>query len=52
MKDLVLIIEDNLVQQKMLKSYFEEILGNYTVKVFSRPTDLVKHLKKNHLQLC
>jgi CheY-like chemotaxis protein len=45
MKDLVFIVEDNLVQQKMLQAHFEEVLGNYSVKTFLTPVDLVKALK-------
>lgn len=46
MKDLVFIVEDNLVQQKMLQAHFEEALDNYSVRTFISPVDLVKHLKE------
>lgn len=44
MKKLVYIVEDNLVQQKMLQVHFEEMLGNYTVRVFANPDDMFAHL--------
>ncbi len=44
-KDLVFIVEDNVVQQKMLKAHFEEVLNNYSVRTFSSPIDLIKNLK-------
>jgi CheY-like chemotaxis protein len=44
MKKLVFIVEDNPVQQKMLQVHFEEMLGNYTVRTFSHPQDMVAHL--------
>jgi CheY-like chemotaxis protein len=46
MKNLVFIVEDNLVQQKMLRLHFEEALGNYTVKTFANPEDLLAHLNE------
>ncbi len=39
MKKLVYIVEDNLVQQKMLQVHFEQ-LGDYTVRVFTNPDDM------------
>jgi CheY-like chemotaxis protein len=47
MNKLVFIVEDDLVQQKMLQVHFEEMLGNYTVRTFSNPEDLLEHLKEN-----
>jgi len=47
MNKLVFIVEDDLVQQKMLQVHFEEMLGNYTVKTFANPEDLFAHLKEN-----
>lgn len=44
-KNLVFIVEDNPVQQKMLKAHFEEVLNNYSVRTFSSPIDLIKNLK-------
>lgn len=46
MKKLVFIIEDDLVQQKMLQVHFEEMLGNYTARTFSNPEDMLQHLKE------
>jgi DNA-binding NarL/FixJ family response regulator len=46
MKKLVFIIEDDLVQQKMLQVHFEEILANYTARTFSNPEDMLKHLRE------
>jgi CheY-like chemotaxis protein len=46
MKKLVFIVEDNPVQQKMLQVHFEQMLGNYTVRTFSKPEDLFGHLQE------
>ncbi len=46
MKKLVFIIEDDLVQQKMLQVHFEQILANYTARTFSNPDDMLPHLKE------
>ena len=46
MKKLVFIIEDDLVQQKMLQVHFEDMLGNYTARTFSNPEDMLQHLKE------
>jgi CheY-like chemotaxis protein len=46
MKKLVFIIEDDLVQQKMLQIHFEEILANYTARTFSNPEDMLQHLRE------
>lgn len=46
MKKLVFIVEDNLVQQKMLQVHFEEILGNYTVRTFDHPQAMLSALKE------
>jgi len=43
-KNLVFIVEDNLVQQKLLKVHLEEILGSYTVKTFISPEEMMKHV--------
>lgn len=45
MKNLVFIVEDSPVQQKMLRVHFEEMLGNYEVKTFGDPDDLFEHIK-------
>jgi DNA-binding NtrC family response regulator len=46
MSKLVFIVEDDLVQQKMLQHHFEEMLGNYTVKTFTDPDDLMNHINE------
>lgn len=46
MKKLVFIVEDNLVQQKMLQIHFEEILGDYEVQTFEHPKDMLPQLKE------
>jgi two-component system, NarL family, response regulator, fimbrial Z protein, FimZ len=46
MNKLVFVVEDNPVQQKMLQVHFEEMLGNYTVRTFSHPDEMIKHLKE------
>lgn len=43
---LVFVVEDNPVQQKMLQVHFEQMLGNYTVKTFSNPDEMLQHLKE------
>ena len=44
MKNLVYIVEDNPVQQKMLQVHFEERLGNYTVRTFSHPKEIFNQM--------
>ena len=44
MKNLVFIVEYDLVQQKMLQVHFEAMLNNYQVKTFANPEDLLKKL--------
>ena len=46
MKKLVFIVEDSPVQQKMLQVHFEEMLGNYQVRAFSDPDDMLKQLSE------
>lgn len=46
MKKLVFIVEDNPVQQKILQVHFEQMLGNYTVRVFSNPDTIFEHLNE------
>ena len=46
MKKLVFIIEDDLVQQKMLQVHFEEVLANYTARTFANPDDMLGHLRE------
>jgi hypothetical protein len=54
MKNIVYIVEDNLVQQKMLQVHFEQMLGDYTVRTFgtfANPDDMFQHLGESPLQL-
>lgn len=44
MKKLVFIVEDNLVQQKLLQVHFEQMLGDYTVRTFVNPDEMFEHL--------
>jgi DNA-binding response OmpR family regulator len=44
--DKVFIVEDSLVQQKLLQVHFEEMLGNYTVRTFTDPDTLFAHLNE------
>jgi DNA-binding NtrC family response regulator len=44
--NIVYIVEDNLVQQKMLQVHFEQMLGNYTVRTFANPDDMFAHLNE------
>lgn len=46
MADLVFIVEDNPVQQRILKAHFEEGLGNYVVETFDTPDDLLASLSQ------
>lgn len=46
MKNLVFVVEDNPIQQKMLKVHFEEMLGNYDVRTFPNPDEMLEHLKE------
>ena len=46
MKNLIFIVEDDLVQQKMLQMHFEAMLNNYQVKTFTNPDDLLSHLNE------
>ncbi len=46
MKKIVYIVEDNLVQQKLLQLHFEQMLGDYTVRAFSNPDDMFDHLQE------
>jgi DNA-binding NarL/FixJ family response regulator len=46
MKNLVFIVEDNPIQQKMLQVHFEEMLGNYEVRTFLDPDDMFQHLNE------
>ena len=44
MKKLVFVVEDSPVQQKMLQVHFEDMLGNYEVRTFTNPDDMLSHL--------
>lgn len=46
MNKLVFIAEDNPIQQKLLQVHFEETLGNYDVRTFPDPAQMVEHLKE------
>jgi CheY-like chemotaxis protein len=46
MKKLVYVVEDNPIQQKMLQVHFEQMLGEYTVRTFSNPEEMLKHLSE------
>jgi CheY-like chemotaxis protein len=46
MKKLVFVVEDNPVEQKLLQVHFEEKLGNYNVRTFSKPDEMFSHLKE------
>jgi len=45
MSNLVFIVEDNPVEQKVLQIHFEQMLGNYTVRTFFHPDEMFAHLK-------
>lgn len=44
MKKLVFIVEDNLVQQKLLKLHFEQSLEDYDVKAYDHPDSMMENL--------
>lgn len=46
MKNLVFIVEDSPIQQKMLRVHFEDMLGNYEVKTFADPDDMFEHINE------
>lgn len=45
-KKLVFVVEDNPVQQKMLQMHFEQMLGNYIVRTFTNPKEMLDHVKE------
>jgi CheY-like chemotaxis protein len=45
MKKLVFVVEDNPIQQKILQVHFEEMLGNYQVRTFLDPDDMLKSIQ-------
>jgi DNA-binding response OmpR family regulator len=46
MNKLVFIVEDNPADQKVLELHFQQTLSDYTVKTFSQPDDMLKHLNE------
>lgn len=46
MRKLVFIVEDNIMQQKVLQMHFEQMLGNYEVKTFTDPQLMFAHLNE------
>jgi len=44
MNKLVFIVEDDMVQQKMLAKHFENMVGDFSVRTFSDPDDMMAHL--------
>jgi PleD family two-component response regulator len=46
MKKLVFVVEDNIMQQKVLQVHFEQMLGNYEVKTFTDPKAMFAHLNE------
>ena len=45
-KRLVFVVEDNPTQQKMLQVHLEQMLGNYQVRTFVEPKEMLKHLEE------
>lgn len=43
-KKLVFVVEDNPMQQKMLQVHFEQTLGDYDVRIFPTPEELVNSM--------
>lgn len=43
-KKLVFVVEDNPVQQKLLQVHFEQTLGDFEVRIFAKPDELMSHL--------
>ncbi|MEQ9592210.1 MAG: response regulator [Cyclobacteriaceae bacterium] len=46
MEKLVFVVEDDEVQQKILKHYFTQLDGNYVVRPFVNPEDLYNNLSE------
>ncbi len=44
-KDILFIVEDDLMQQKMLRHHFEDELG-YSVQIFTNPDDVISHISE------
>ena len=47
MNKLVYIVEDNPVQQKMLQVHFGQMVGNYSVKSFTDPEEMIAQIHEN-----
>lgn len=45
-KKVVFIVEDDPAQQKMLQVHFEQLQGNYQVRTFADPKDMLKQLEE------
>lgn len=43
---VVFVVEDDPVQQKMLQVHFEQLQGNYQVKTYADPKDMMLHLSE------
>lgn len=46
MNKLVFIVEDNPADQKVLELHFKQTLGDYTVRTYSHPDDMLPHLNE------
>ena len=44
MPNLVFIVEDSPAQQRILKEHFEQSLGNYVVRTFDTPEDMMANI--------
>ena len=44
MSKTVFIVEDDPIQQKMLEHHFENMVGSFVVKTFSRPEEIMMHI--------
>jgi CheY-like chemotaxis protein len=40
------VVEDHPVQQKLMKVHFEEMLGSYSVQIYSNPDEMLDHIKE------
>lgn len=46
MNKLVFIVEDDIIQQKMLSKYFETLVGSFKVRTYSNPEEMMAHLNE------
>ncbi|MEP2669381.1 MAG: response regulator [Cyclobacteriaceae bacterium] len=46
MSKLVFIVEDDEIQQKMLTRHFQNMVGDFSVRTFSDPEDMMAHLNE------